>query len=253
MCGWREHTRAAVWGKRGRRPASTGGGGAATIRSMALERRPNLGNVIKALIRDVSRKLPEFAHIDASRILVVAGEARRASRATVRPLSFADSGDRISLDGRRAKPVVQIGGKRMLYVVSLRPRFFLRSTPEQRVETVLHELFHISQRFDGTLDPARRHSRLPGRAFRDLFEPLVERYLEVCPPEILRALAHDGEVLMRQWLERPAPFFHVDAQGQPTRPGRRVLFTEAQLFWGPVKMATPPATPAVRLRRRKAW
>jgi hypothetical protein len=43
---------------------------------------------------------------------------------------------------------------------------------------------------------------------------------------------------MRHWLERPAPFFHVDERGQPTKPGRRVLFTEAQLFYGPAKMIT---------------
>lgn len=189
-------------------------------------------------MRDVSRKLPEFAHVDASRILVVAGEARRASRATVRPLSFADSRDRISADGKRAKPLVQIAGRRILYVVAFRPMFFLKSTPEKRVETILHELFHMSTRFDGTLHKGRRHSRLPGKAFHDAFQPLVRRYLEVCPPALLEAFARDGEVIMRSWLERPAPFFHIDAKGRPTRPGRRPLFTEAQLYYGPVKMVT---------------
>lgn len=203
--------------------------------------RPNLGTTIKAVMRDVARQLPEFAHIDASRVLVVAGEARRASRATVRPLAFADSREHVSGDRKRAKPVVQIAGRRMLYVVSFRPMFFLRSSPEKRVETVLHELFHMSTRFDGTLHKARRHSRLPGRAFQDAFFPLVERYLARCPPQLLQALAHDGEVLMRHWLERPAPFFHVDEHGQPLRSGRRVLFTEAQLFYGPVRMTTPGA------------
>jgi len=200
--------------------------------------RPNLGTTIKAVMRDVARKLPEFAHIDASRILVVAGEARRASRATVRPLAFADSGGRLSLDRRRAKPVVQIAGREMRYVVSFRPRFFLRSTAEERVETILHELFHMSERFDGTLHKGRRHARLPGKAFHDAFQPLLQRYLAQCPPQLLHALGHDGEVIMRHWLERPAPFYHLDEKGMPTRPGRRVLFTEAQLFYGPVRMIT---------------
>jgi len=200
--------------------------------------RPNLGTTIKAVMRDVARQLPEFAHVDASRILVVAGEARRASRATVRPLAFADSHDRISADRKRAKPVVQIAGRRMLYVVSFRPMFFLRSSPEKRVETILHELFHMSTRFDGTLHKGRRHARLPGKAFQETFGPLVQRYLERCPAQLLHALAHDGEVIVRHWLERPAPFYHVDERGQPTRPGRRVLFTEAQLFYGPVRMTT---------------
>ncbi|WP_373048895.1 hypothetical protein [Vulgatibacter sp.] len=205
---------------------------------MARPHRPNLGTTIKAVMRDVARKLPEFAHVDASRILVVAGEARRASRATVRPLAFADSRDRLSTDRKRAKPVVQIAGRRMLYVVSFRPMFFLRSTPEKRVETILHELFHMSTRFDGTLHRGRRHAKLPGRAFQEAFGPLVDRYLPQCPQQLLQALAFDGEVIMRHWLERPAPFHHVDEAGMPTRQGRRVLFTEAQLFYGPAKMVT---------------
>lgn len=200
-------------------------------------RRPNLGVAIKAVMRDASRRIPELSTIDPGRILVVAGEARRASRATVRPLRFACSGDRISADGKRAKPVVQIRGRRMLYVVTFRPRFFLRSTPEKRVETILHELWHISPAFDGTLDRERRHAALPGRLFRDRFGPVVERYLVEMPRALLDALAHDGEVIMRQWLERPAPFFTIDAAGA-NRSGRRPLFTEAQLFYGPMKMAT---------------
>lgn len=205
---------------------------------MANGRRPNLGTTIKAVIRDVSRRLPEYAHVDARRILVVAGEARRASRATVRPLAFSDSRDRISKDGKRAKPVVQLAGRRMLYVVSFRPMFFLRSTPEKRIETILHELWHMSTKFDGTLHKGRRHARLPGRTFHDRFQPLVRRYLELCPPELLAGLSLDGEVIMRAWLERPAPFFHVKPDGNPVLPGRRVLFTEAHLYYAPVKMVT---------------
>ncbi len=188
-------------------------------------------------MRDASRRVPELAHIDASRILVVAGEARRASRATVRPLCFGDSRDRISKDGRRAKAEVRIRGRRMLYVVAFRPMFFLQSTPEKRVETILHELWHMSAEFDGTLHRDRRHSSLPGRLFREQFEPVVERYLLTVPQALLEGLALNGEVIMRQWLERPAPFFFLDGS-QDSKPGRRRLFTEDQLFNGPVKMIT---------------
>lgn len=210
-------------------------------------RRPNLGKAIKAVMRDVSRRMPAFEHIDPSRILVVAGEARRASRATVRPLAFADSRDRISADRRRAKPLVQIRGRQMLYVVVFRPRFFLRSSAEQRVETILHELWHISPRFDGTLDRARRHTQLSAEGFRARFDPLVERYLEAMPAELKAALAHQGEALVRHWLERPAPFFRIDSKGRSKEAGKRVIFTEAQLFYGPVKVLTSPSRPARRL------
>ncbi|HEX4802174.1 MAG TPA: hypothetical protein VFV14_01615, partial [Myxococcaceae bacterium] len=60
-------------------------------------RRPNFNLIVRALIRDIARHMPEFGHLKASRILLVAGEARRASRGTVKPL-------RARLDDRRAKP-----------------------------------------------------------------------------------------------------------------------------------------------------
>jgi len=187
------------------------------------ESRPQLGTVIRRLIRDAARKLPELSHVRASRILVVAGEARRASRATIRPL-----GGKMRR-GRGHRPRVVFQGRRILYIVTLRPMFFRSSTAEARVETLLHELFHISGRFDGTLHRGRRHSMLPGKRFSALLGPLVARYLETIEPDILQALGRRGEVLVRQWLEKPP------IRVSPRSRGRRV-YTEAQLFLGPVKM-----------------
>ena len=54
----------------------------------------------------------------------------------------------------------------------------------------------------------------------------MRRYLAKGDPELLAALAHHGEVVARQWLERPA-----------TKGGRKV-YTEKQLFLGPLVMIT---------------
>jgi len=115
-------------------------------------RRPNITRAVRTVINDAAARLPEFAHLKASRILVVAGEARRASWATIRPLG--------PIDRPSGKPVVRVKGRQMLYVVTLRPRFFRVADPAKRVETILHEVFHISKRFDGTLHSGRRHARL---------------------------------------------------------------------------------------------
>lgn len=187
------------------------------------EPRPQLGTVIQRLIRDAARKLPELAHVRASRILVVAGEARRASRATIRPLGSKRR------RARGPRPRVMLRGRRMLYIITLRPMFFRSSTAEARVETLLHELFHISGRFDGTLHRGRRHSLLPGKRFSALLGPLVERYLAAIQPEILEALGRRGEVRVRQWLEKPP------IRGSPRSRGR-LIYTEDQLFLGPVMM-----------------
>ncbi|MFM2152030.1 MAG: hypothetical protein RL199_465 [Pseudomonadota bacterium] len=187
-------------------------------------RRPNLSRLVRLVIRDVARRMPEFAHVRAERILVVAGEARRRSRATVRPL-------RSPVTGARGRPRIRFRGREVRYVLTLRPLFFRDSTVDERLATVLHELFHLSPAFDGTLAPSRRHGALPGPAFDALLDPLVGRYLELCPEGLRRQLAFTGEVLVRQWLEKPP------VRLKPGRGGRR-LYDEAQTFLGPVRMRT---------------
>jgi hypothetical protein len=195
-------------------------------------RRPNFNQAVRALIRDIALHMPEFSHIKASRILVVAGEARRASRGTVKPLVAPTADD-------RRKPVVKVKGRRMLYCITLRPLFFRSSTAQDRIGTLLHELFHISPRFDGTLDEARRHEQT-GREFGMKLRPLVRRYLRQCPPELWAAFAYDGEVRVQQWLERPSA-----TRGRGKRGARR-LYTETQLFFGPVRMITPRVARSLR-------
>jgi hypothetical protein len=191
--------------------------------------RQNLNKAVRALIRDIAAKMPEFSHVKASRILVVAGEARRASRGTVKPLCFR-GGRCIDPSGRR-KPVIRIERRRMLYCITLRPRFFRDSTPQGRVQTVMHELFHMSRRFDGTLHAGRRHAVLGEDFYRQL-KPLVRRYLAQCPAELLEALAQSGEVRVLQWLERPGPAY------VPEKFRGRTVYTEEQLYYGIIRMVT---------------
>lgn len=192
-------------------------------------RRPNLDQALTALLRDIARNVPEFAHVKPSRVLVVAGEARRASRGTVKPLAYAGGRSVDRATGRR-KPIVRIRGRRMLYSITLRPLFFRESTPEERVETLLHELFHIAPAFDGTLDRGRRHSKM-GAAFTRTLRPIVRAYLRAVPKSILAAFSFHGEVLVRQWLERPTATFLPDVH-------QRRVYTEEHLFLGPVEMLT---------------
>jgi hypothetical protein len=192
-------------------------------------RRPDFNHAVTALIRHVVTTMPEFEHISAEHVMVVAGEARRASRGTVKPLTFA-GGKRHDAFGRR-KPLVKINGERILYCITLRPLFFRASTPRARVATLLHELFHISRKFDGTLDKARKHSRL-GPKFEARFKPLERRLWAELPATLKAPFAYDGEVRMSQWLERPTPWLPGELGS-----GRR-LYTEKHLFPGIVRMKT---------------
>lgn len=203
-------------------------------------RRPHLNEAITALLEDLRAQMPEFAHVRPSRVLVVSGEARRASRGTVKPLTFAD-GKTVSPRGLR-KPLVKVHGRKMLYCITLRPLFFRASTPEARVGTLLHELYHASAAFDGTLDEGRRHARL-GAEFNRKLRPLVRRYLRRCPAHVLAPFAYDGEVRIFQWLERPSTLY------TPGRATARSRYTEAHLFLATVRMVTTPP-PKVAPRRK---
>jgi hypothetical protein len=200
-------------------------------------RRLNVTLAVKRLVRDLAARAPELAHVRASRVLVVAGEARRASRATIRPAHFKETRARAG-SGAREKPLIRVKGRKILYVVTLRPLWFVDSTPRERIATIVHELYHVSPRFDGTLHRGRRHSRLPLAKYNRRVRGIVDRYLAAAPPEVVAPFSTHGLVRARMWLERPGGLYRREDAYR----GRRV-YTERQLFYGPVRMIT---------RRRKA-
>jgi hypothetical protein len=148
-------------------------------------------------------------------------------------LPYTDAGKARTDSLGRKKPLVKIKGRQMLYVITLRPLFFRRSTPRQRVATVLHELFHISHSFDGTLDHQRRHEEA-GDGFEAQFAPIERRCWKRVPPELIAPFAYDGEVRVVQWLEKPQSWLPGE------RASQRTLYTEAHLFEGVVRMKTNP-------------
>ncbi len=192
-----------------------------------VSRRPDFTQAVYALMHHVAATTHEFRHIDPSRILIVAGEARRASRGTVKPLCFR-AGRRVDSVGRK-KPLVKIRGRQVLYSITLRPLFFRRSTARERVATILHELFHIAKEFDGTLDHKRRHAEA-GDGFEAEFAPIERRCWRGLPAEIIAPFSFEGEVRVLQWLERPQSWLPGE------RASQRSVYTERHLFEGIVRM-----------------
>ncbi len=208
------------------------------------KRRPNFNETVRMLLEDVSARVPEFEHIRPARLLILAGEARRASRGTVKPLTFPGGRSRDEESGFR-RPIIRISGKRVFYTIALRPLFFRDSDAEGRIGTLLHELFHISTRFDGTLSDARRHASM-GKEFAKNLRPIVRRYLKECPPELKARFAYDGEVRIYSWLERPGLFFF------PGKDSSRRVYTEEQLYLCNVRMITAPSAPLPPPAKKKA-
>jgi predicted metallopeptidase len=180
---------------------------------------------VKRLIRDVATLLPEFAHIRASRLLVVAGEARGTSRASIRPGAVGQQ----RAHGHRR--FLRVRGRRVLYVITLRPLWFAASTPEQRIATILHELYHVSARFDGTLHRARRHNRLPRPSYDRKVAVLMGRYLAAASDEVLAPFAQTGLVKVRMFLRVPRA---------AEREGTKRVDIDEHLFYGFMPLRAKP-------------
>lgn len=114
---------------------------------------------VSRLIEDVSRRSPELKHIQASRILVSVLQARSGQshglQARVTPLRFAKG----QLTRLRRGVTFQVqrlflDDHEYLYLMTFcLPRFLDRDFDDKFI-TIFHELYHISQEFDGDL---RRH------------------------------------------------------------------------------------------------
>jgi hypothetical protein len=152
--------------------------------------RPIIDRHLRQLVREIARAVPDLAQVDADRILFVAGAARLMARASIRPLGGAN------------RPALVMHGVPMLYEICLRPRFFRETPHAQRLLTIVHEMWHASPRFDGTLAQERRHQN----ADPDWIEAEVARMVEQFARSGSSAgdfLRYKGEMRMLAWLVRP--------------------------------------------------
>jgi predicted metallopeptidase len=161
----------------------------------------NLTAALEEIIQDLVGRLEELGHIDPRRLLVALARSRDGSRhrifARIHPLRFPD-GERSCLQtrGRRryllTMPAVHHRGEEALYLIYFHvPRFFDLSLRE-RLATIIHELYHISPAFDGTIRrfPGRTHAHGGSLSrYNNRMAQLADRYLalaqEVPRQEIL--------------------------------------------------------------------
>ncbi len=114
---------------------------------------------------DMTARLPELAHVDMDRVALRFCQVRSAVRhglhASLTPLRFENGELTTQRRGRRwiIERVVDAAGREMLYLLSFYLPRFLENALRDKLDTVLHELWHISPQFDGDL---RRH---PGRCY----------------------------------------------------------------------------------------
>lgn len=156
---------------------------------------------MRALIADMIERLPELSHIDLDRVLISFTQTRKrvphGIQATLTPMRFQQGRRTTRRRGHwyRIQACVDSAGREMLYVLSFYLPRFLDRPLDDKLVTILHELWHISPQFDGDL---RRH---PGRCYahshsqaqydREMAS-LSKRWLETNPTRDLYAFLEGG-------------------------------------------------------------
>lgn len=154
----------------------------------------------------LARDLDELAHVDVGRVAICFSRARKRVPygiwASVTPLRFA-GGELTTTRGRKTWTIQRLfgdDGREMLYILRFYlPRFFDQPLDE-KLNTVIHELWHIGPAFDGDL---RRHD---GRCYAHgasqkqydaQIERLLGKWLESRPdPTLFEFLAGSMEDLI---------------------------------------------------------
>lgn len=151
---------------------------------------------MRRLCGHVVAGLPELAHVDLSRVAISFCQARKGDArglfASLTPLRFAGGRPETVRRGRRwgIQRLLDPGGREMLYLLNFYLPRFLDLGFREKLNTVLHELWHVGPRFDGDL------RRFSGRCYahggsRKRFDRqvdgMVDRWLALDPPEALLA------------------------------------------------------------------
>lgn len=149
---------------------------------------------MRQLCLDMTSRLPQLQHIDLDRVAISLCQTRKnvshGIYASLTPLRFEGGATTTQRRGRRygVDPVLDPAGREYLYILSFYLPRFMNTPLEEKLSTIVHELWHISANFDGDL---RRHA---GRCYahgpsqRDYdaqMDRLTQNWLALDPPSQL--------------------------------------------------------------------
>lgn len=161
------------------------------------------------LCGDMVRRLTPLAHIDLSYVAITVTQTRKnvshGMQASLTPLRFEDGAATAVRGGRRyrVERILRPDGRAYLYVLTFFLPRFLNHSFEEKLTTVVHELWHISPRFDGDLrrHAGRCYAHGPcQRAYDANAAALARQWLALDPPLYLYSfLQHDFAELQREY------------------------------------------------------
>jgi hypothetical protein len=185
-----------------------------TTAPRAPDPRPDWTVALERVVAAVVVDVPALDGLDTGDIVIVGLAAHGTGAASVRELREVAA--RVIVDGRRRR--IELG---------LRPPFLLDADAPRRLATLVHELLHLDPARPGRLLDDNRHAQRSHASLEREARGHAARLLQTLDPSLLLCLAHDGEVLLRQWRYRPA------------ETTKRRAFGDDDLFFGPVFVRTP--------------
>jgi len=150
-------------------------------------------------------------HIRCEQLLFCLSRSRshgqHGTYARIVPLRFANGQREMARRRGRLKEVYQLPSithheQEILYLIYIFVPRFLRLSQEERLRTLVHELFHISERFDGDIRRFKGRNYAHGssrRKFNAHIDALVATFLQSDPPpEVLGLMQIDEQ----DWQQR---------------------------------------------------
>jgi predicted metallopeptidase len=136
---------------------------------------------LRMAAEDIVTHVPELGHIDLERVQFAVFYSRHAKRIMTyaRCYPLPPGAHRRGRQSYRLEPVITEYGKRARYIVAFAWERFWNLSPRDRLETLVHELFHISPDFDGSL--RQFGNKAHGRGL-DWFDTIVYALSELYLP-----------------------------------------------------------------------
>ncbi len=179
----------------------------------------NFTEAISHVCDDMIRRLPEFSHIDMSRVAVSFTQAKKnvpyGIQASLTPLRFENGSCHTKRSGRlyTCQKLLSPFGIEFYYILSFYLPRFLNHSLEEKLSTIIHELWHISPAFDGDIRRYAGRCYAHGSSHKEYdrqMTGMAQRWLLLDPP------SHLYEFLNFTFEELRAEHGRVFGQHYPT-------------------------------------
>jgi hypothetical protein len=164
---------------------------------------------VRRLALDMVTRAPELAHIDLARVAFSFAQARKrvphGMQASLTPMRFEGGSFTTQRRGRTwtVQRLKDPSGTEMLYILTLYLPRFMDQPFEEKLATLVHELWHISPEFNGDLrrHAGRCYAHSSSQAAYDVeVDRVVAHWRTLNPPEQLMAfLRLDFDELNRRY------------------------------------------------------